>query len=367
MLLSRVLLPRLSSPEAGVHSASLPGKSFGQQRSTSRAAGSKPLLVAAFLGSLFAVAPAAAAAANPSLDRADSAGSRAFAARGAHAEALLQQGRALLASGRVEAACENLESSEALAHELGTLLELGDCYEQAGRTASAWHAFLEAEAVAGTQKDLEREQRAQERVAALEPKLTRVLFVVPLTSRIPGLTVKLGENTIPASAWGTTIAVDPGVQRVRAIAKGYHPWGLELGVSGAPGKQYRVEVPTLNPAQALSDSRHNAYRTAGVVTGSFGLAGIGAGAVFSALSHNGNDAGECAKSGTVQCVPSKASERTAFANAATVSYAIGGALFATGVTLFVLAPAPDHQEKHALRLAARVANSGGRVQLEGVW
>ena len=38
-----------------------------------------------------------------------------------------------------------------------------------------------------------------------------------------------------------------------------------------------------------------------------------------------------------------------------------------GVTLLVLAPAPDHQERHALRVAARVANSGGRLQLEGVW
>jgi hypothetical protein len=42
-------------------------------------------------------------------------------------------------------------------------------------------------------------------------------------------------------------------------------------------------------------------------------------------------------------------------------------LFATGLTLFVLAPSPDNEEKHALRVAARYAPNGGRVQLEGVW
>ena len=56
-----------------------------------------------------------------------------------------------------------------------------------------------------------------------------------------------------------------------------------------------------------------------------------------------------------------------YTDAATVSYAFGGALVRTGVTLFVLAPSPDEQENHALRVAARVASGGGCLQLEGVW
>jgi uncharacterized membrane protein YhiD involved in acid resistance len=50
-----------------------------------------------------------------------------------------------------------------------------------------------------------------------------------------------------------------------------------------------------------------------------------------------------------------------------VSFALGGALVATGITLFVLAPAPDKKEQHALRVAARVAPGVGRLQLEGAW
>ncbi len=100
----------------------------------------------------------------------------------------------MLEAGDIPAACTKFEASETLQNDLGTLLHLGDCYERAGRTASAWHTFLEAQAVALDKKDPEREQVASARVAALQPKLIRVVFVVPMTSRVPGLTVRLGEK-----------------------------------------------------------------------------------------------------------------------------------------------------------------------------
>ena len=287
--------------------------------------------------------------------------------RSAQADLLFHQGQALLDAGHVEAACTKFEASETLENGLGTLLHLADCYERAGRTASAWHTFLEAEAVAHDKKDAEREQVAAQRVAALEPKLTRIVFVVPMTSRVPGLTVRLGANTIPPSSWGAIIPVDAGVQQVSASAKGYDAWSTTIDATKGVGRQYRVNVPTLAPdasGEAVAD-RGKGYRTAGVVTGSFGLAGIGAGAVFSAMSHNTADATTCAK-GVVQCTPTT-SHKSAYTDAATLGYALGGALLATGVTLWVLAPSPDNKEKNSLRVAARYAGSGGRLQLEGVW
>ena len=283
------------------------------------------------------------------------------------ADRLFHQAQTLLNTGNLEAACAKFEASESLENGLGTLLHLGDCYERVGRTASAWHAFLEAEALAHYKKDAEREQIAAQRVAALEPKLTRIVFVVPMTSRVPGLTVRLGANTIPPSTWGAIIPVDAGVQQVSASAKGYNSWTTTIDATHGAGRRYRVDVPTLAPAPGadLVADRGKAYRTAGIVTGSFGLAGIGAGAVFSAISRNANDASTCAK-GVVQCTPSSSNKST-FSDAATVGFAVGGALVATGVTLFVLAPSPDNKEKNALRVAARYANSGGRLQLEGVW
>jgi len=311
----------------------------------------KAFLVSACCSMLLASAVPAAAESKPS-------------SRSTQADALFRQGQALLDAGRFEAACAKFEASETLENGLGTLLHLGDCYERAGRMASAWHTFLEAEAVAHSKKDLEREQVAAQRVTALEPKLSRIVFVVPQTSRVPGLTVNLGPNAIPAGSWGTIIPVDAGVQRISASAKGHSPWHLDVEVSRSEARQYRITVPALDPLlPQASTSRRSAYRTAGVVTGSVGLAGIGAGAVFSALKHT-EDPGTCG-TGATQCSPAKSN--AAYSNASTVSFALGGALLATGVTLFVLAPSPDNQEKNALRVSARPLASGGRLQLEGVW
>jgi hypothetical protein len=285
--------------------------------------------------------------------------------RSARADALFRQGEALLESGKVDAACTKLEASEAWQNGLGTLLRLADCYERAGRNASAWHTFLEAQAVAQAKKDPERERAAAERVTALTPKLARVVFVVPATSRVPGLSVQLGPNTIPASSWGLIIPVDAGTQRISAFAKGYRPFSSTLEVSREDGREYRVTVPMLEPAPEPTASRRSAFRSAGVVTGSVGLAGIGAGAVFSALSKSADDANTCAH-GVIQCTPTK-SGGMSYSEASTVSLAVGGALLATGITLFVLAPSPDNDERHALRVAAHVAGNGGRLQLEGAW
>lgn len=287
--------------------------------------------------------------------------------RSARADSLFREGQALLDSGKVEAACSKFEASEAWENGLGTLLHLGDCYERAGRNASAWHTFLEAEAVAQSKKDSAREQIAAERVAALEPKLARVVFVVPPTSRVGGVTVQLNNNTIPAASWGTMIPVDAGLQHISVFAKGYQPWSTDVEVTRTEAREYRVTIPTLAIAAApvAHSNRRANFRTAGIVTGSVGIAGLGAGALFGALSKN-DETQSCPK-GMPQCTLSKSNSSSNYSEASTVSLAVGGALLATGITLFVLAPAPDNQEKHALRVAAHPSTSGGRLQLEGVW
>jgi hypothetical protein len=138
--------------------------------------------------------------------------------RSARAELLFQQGKALLDSGEVEAACSKLEASEAWQNSVETLFQLGDCYQRAGRSASAWHAFQEVEAMARAQKDPEYAQLATKRVATLEPQLVRVVLIVQPTSRVPDLSVQLGTNTIPASSWGKPIPVDAGAPRGATIA-----------------------------------------------------------------------------------------------------------------------------------------------------
>ena len=56
----------------------------------------------------------------------------------AAAEATFRQATALMDEERFAEACEKFAASQDLDPGLGTLLHLADCYDRAGRTASAW-------------------------------------------------------------------------------------------------------------------------------------------------------------------------------------------------------------------------------------
>src|SRR5678816_498104 len=61
----------------------------------------------------------------------------------AGAQALFDQARELTRQGRFAEACPKLQESNRLDPGIGTQFHLADCYEQSGRIASAWAAFLE--------------------------------------------------------------------------------------------------------------------------------------------------------------------------------------------------------------------------------
>ena len=91
----------------------------------------------------------------------------------AAAEALFDEGRALVAAGELKKACARLEASQKLDPGTGTLLYLADAYAKNGRTASAWATFREAAATvrAGRQPDRESIARAR-RGAGVEARVS---------------------------------------------------------------------------------------------------------------------------------------------------------------------------------------------------
>ncbi|HEU4534663.1 MAG TPA: hypothetical protein VFS00_11120, partial [Polyangiaceae bacterium] len=137
--------------------------------------------------------------------------------RRAAAQVLFEQGRSLMNASRYAEACTKLEESHQIEPASGTLLNLADCYEHIGRTATAYEVFLDVATIASQSPGLAKyETFARERANALKPKLSKMRVTV--SAPVAGLSVHRDGIVLGPSDWGSAVAVDPGQHVVEASA-----------------------------------------------------------------------------------------------------------------------------------------------------
>ena len=214
------------------------------------------------------------------------------------ADAAFAEGRATLARGNLLEACNKLAESDRLAPSGRAALNLADCYERRGMTASAYGKFLEAAARAVAARRPDAEKHARERAARLEPRLARVSIVVAKEADVPGLELRRDGKVVPRAAWNVGELVDPGTtHNFEASAPGKNVWTATLGAE--EGKTARTElrwqeVPPLGtpptaspaakeakeaPAQPEGPARSSNDKTIGYVSLGVGAAGVLVGVV----------------------------------------------------------------------------------------
>jgi hypothetical protein len=159
-------------------------------------------------------------------------------AQSAEAEVLFREGRNLIKQGKLAQGCEKLDASNRIEASVGTLLNLGDCREKLGETASAWAAFRKAESLAKRSNDAKRQSEASRRATGLEAKLSNL--VIEVRQPPPGLVIKRDNEVIDSGGWNTALPVDPDSYTIIAEAPGHKPWRLEVNVQ--PGQRRRVVV-----------------------------------------------------------------------------------------------------------------------------
>lgn len=159
------------------------------------------------------------------------------------AQALFEDGRALLAKGSFELACNKLAESQHLAPAPGTLLSWADCEERSGHIASAWSLWLQAASAARSANQTDREVLARGRAAALREKLGTLTIEVPEAARAPELVIRCDAQVLGAVAWGTEAPVDPGEHLIVASAPGRRE--LSQKVTVASGRAVRFRLPEL--------------------------------------------------------------------------------------------------------------------------
>src|SRR3954471_682897 len=162
----------------------------------------------------------------------------------AGAEKLFTEARKLLDAGKFAEACQRLADSQKLDPGVGTLLNLAQCYEKMGRTATAWATYHEAAAAARANGQADREKKAARAADTLEPNLPKLTVTVPDAAAEKGVEVKRNGAPVPKSLWGVSEPVDPGEYVIEAHATGRKPWSTR--VKAEPGRATAVILPPLD-------------------------------------------------------------------------------------------------------------------------
>ena len=302
----------------------------------------------------------------------------------AAAQSLFDEAQELKEAGDFEAACKKFEASRALDPAPGTQLNLADCYERIGRTASAWVNFIE---VAQVKKgDKRRAAFAQKRADELKPRLTKLRIDVAVP--VDGMVVKRGDVVVAEATWGALVPVDPGVFEISATAPGKLPWRRTVEVE-EEGEEAEVEVPALVDDDTAGDDGDtdsdmpitpdgddtdgSGQLIAGGVIVGLGTVGVVVGVAFTVIAHSTYDESKdwCLADEPNRCDAEGVALREDAQAAQTiyaVSFALGGAALVAGAVTMLVAPSADDSEPDdqiGMSLAPWAAPNGAGLQLTG--
>jgi serine/threonine-protein kinase len=294
------------------------------------------------------------------------------------AQALFDDAKRLMASGHVAEACPKLAESQRLDPGVGTLLNLGDCYDRVGKPSRAWATFREAEAAAQHEGQSDRVRYAKRRAAETEAKLVRLTVDVPDDVRIPSLEVLRDGEALREPLWGSAVPVDPGDHLVEVRAPGYKtfesrvtathdpivvrvtPLEKEAPQTVEPPPPIALTTPPITfesergtPLPPPPPPTSSAARTAGFVTGGIGLVGVAIGALFGVLAIDRDNSARSAGCDATTCPTVGAlglsNDAKSFALTSDVAFIAGGVFLVTGIICFLAAPkSPAARVAHAM-------------------
>ncbi|HEY8076745.1 MAG TPA: hypothetical protein VIF62_21615 [Labilithrix sp.] len=292
----------------------------------------------------------------------------AEAQRQSPAEAAFREGRALMASGDIAHACTKFAESQRLEPAAGTLLNLAECLDKRGLSASAAATYEDAAQAAHQRGRADWEKLARDRAAALEKIVPRVTLVVSAEHAAAHIALSEGGAALEADK---PLTIDPGSHTIQAAIPDRAPWTATFEVKN--GDVLRVDVshaaPEAGAASASSPvvtESGSDVRTLGLAAAGVGAAGVAFGAIAGliAIGAHSEAVSKCASypddcpsdgSGT------RANQRAqTWATISTIAFVAGGALLAGGAVLYFTAP----RSSAAVQLAPSVAAGRAGVVLD---
>jgi hypothetical protein len=289
------------------------------------------------------------------------------AAPNAAARAAFDEGMRLAGAGNYAEGCAKLDQSERLEANVDVLIALGDCYERAGRAATAWVDFLQAATLAEHAAQADRVQTARARAAAVAPAVPKFVVTVTNAAATPGLRITRDGAPVPPDQYGVAVAADPGAYTLAATAPGHKPWQATFTVQPG-GQTTEATVPVLEPLAApipvplpatppsvpteaaatqtvpppiQNSGSFGAQRVLAIVSGGLGLAFVGVGIAEGLHAKTKRDDARALCTGTSCRTQQGVNDTTEAVNAgnlATAGFVAGAIGILGGVALWITAP-----------------------------
>lgn len=274
----------------------------------------------------------------------------------AKARDLFNKGRNLAKDGRCAEAIAPFQESLKYAEGVGTLLNLGNCYETLGKIASAHRAFLRAADVAAKNDD-KRLAEAKERAHSIEKDVSSLLIHVPVNLK-SSAEIRVDGEPWPKERWDLPWPIDPGVHDIEVIAPP-RPRQTESITVKPHGDKADFAILSKDPATSPvpppkndrtitkeSDEGSSGQRTLGLALGGAGAVGVVGGIVAGVISISAHSAltGRCTTY-PKGCDPLDRDKLEAMndnaklsGNISTISFIVGAVLLAAGAGLYFTAP-----------------------------
>lgn len=284
------------------------------------------------------------------------------------ADDYFKHGRELLKAGKFREACEQFEKSQALDPALGTLFNIAQCDAETGKLASALAAYKD---VVAHDTNAARKQASTEAIARLEQRVPHLVVRAEA-----GTTVQLAGKPL---ALATPVAIDFGNYTLHAVPKAGPPLDraitidqegqtveLDLKAAVTVPPPHTVEPRHLPPPPPVVETSHR--RTYAVATIAVGGAGLATGLVFGVLARaKWSDAKAicdggttCASQADADAAAKLGTQARSRATLSTIFSIAGGAVAATGIVLYVTAPA-----SREVAVAAVPSADGGTFVVTG--
>ena len=275
------------------------------------------------------------------------------------ADALFKEGKRLMDEGETAKACVKFEASDRLDPGEGAKLNLAQCWEKLGKTASAWTLYAK---IAKTTKQAARRDVAKQRVKELEAELVRLTIEVPERSEVEGLEITRNDVAVESTQWNQPVPVDPDDYTITAKAAGHEEWSKRIKVKS---KDKVVAIPKLVKVKADPvdvPERPNRSRTLsiGLVAGGGGAIAIAT--VFAVRSRTFQEQADqlCPKP---RCPDAEGVKRNQRARTegwiANVGWGLGAAAIATGIVTWTIGG--KHEQDRAVSIAPAIGAHTGVV------